>query len=53
VWEGAGFVRSRLRWLIAAGASIPEHYLAEGGNANRATAEIELPAMKRFQRRQG
>jgi hypothetical protein len=42
-----------LRLLIAAGAGIPEHYLAEGGNANRATAaEMGLPAIKRFQRRQ-
>jgi hypothetical protein len=42
-----------LRLMICAGAGIPEHYLAEGGNANRATAaEMGLPAMKRFQRRQ-
>jgi hypothetical protein len=53
---GAGDVRDdgrAIRLLIAAGAGIPEHYLAEGGNANRATAaEMGLPAIKRFQRRQ-
>jgi hypothetical protein len=53
---GAGDVRDdgrALRLLIAAGAGIPEHYLSEGGNANRATAaEMGLPAIKRFQRRQ-
>jgi len=42
-----------IRLLIAAGAGVPEHYLSEGGNANRATAaEMGLPAIKRFQRRQ-
>jgi hypothetical protein len=42
-----------LRLMIATGAGVPEHYLSEGGNANRATAaEMGLPAMKRFQRRQ-
>jgi hypothetical protein len=42
-----------LRLMIAAGAGIPEHYLAGGGNANRAAAaEMGLPAIKRFQRRQ-
>jgi hypothetical protein len=42
-----------LRLMIAAGAGVPEHYLSEGGNANRATAaEMGLPAIKRFQRRQ-
>jgi hypothetical protein len=39
--------------MIAAGAGIPEHYLGEGGHVNRATAaEMGLPTMKRFQRRQ-
>ncbi len=33
--------------------NMPEHYLSEGGNANRATAaEMGLPAIKRMQRRQ-
>jgi hypothetical protein len=42
-----------LRLMIATGALLPEHYLGEGGNANRATAaEMGLPAIKRFQRRQ-
>ena len=42
-----------IRLMVATGALLPEHYLAEGGNANRATAaEMGLPAMKRFQRRQ-
>jgi hypothetical protein len=53
---GAGDVRDdgrAIRLMIAAGAMIPEHYLAEGGNANRATAaEMGLPAIKRMQRRQ-
>jgi hypothetical protein len=46
------------RWADAAaddrgGARIPKHYLAEGGNANRATAaERGLPAIKRFRRLQ-
>ncbi|HEV2123892.1 MAG TPA: hypothetical protein VGW38_14100 [Chloroflexota bacterium] len=45
--------RRALRLMIAVGAGVPEHYLAEGGNANRATAaEMGLPAIKRFQRRQ-
>lgn len=42
-----------IRLMVATGAGVPEHYLSEGGNANRATAaEMGLPAMKRFQRRQ-
>jgi hypothetical protein len=42
-----------IRLMVATGALLPEHYLSEGGNANRATAsEMGLPAMKRFQRRQ-
>jgi hypothetical protein len=42
-----------LKLMIAAGAGLPEHYLGEGGNVNRATAaEMGLPTMKRFQRRQ-
>jgi hypothetical protein len=53
---GAGDVRDdgrAIRLMIAAGAMLPEHYLSEGGNANRATAaEMGLPAIKRQQRRQ-
>ncbi len=53
---GAGEVRDdgrAIRLMIATGAGVPEHYLSEGGNANRATAaEMGLPAIKRFQRRQ-
>jgi hypothetical protein len=42
-----------IKLMIAAGAGLPEHYLGEGGNVNRATAaEMGLPTMKRFQRRQ-
>ncbi len=42
-----------LKLMIAAGAGLPEHYLADGGNANRATAaEMTLPTLLRFQRRQ-
>lgn len=53
---GAADVRDdgrALRLMVAAGSGIPEHYLGEGGNANRATAaEMGLPAIKRMQRRQ-
>jgi len=53
---GAADVRDdgrALRLMVATGAGIPEHYLGEGGNANRATAaEMGLPAIKRMQRRQ-
>ncbi len=42
-----------LKLMIAAGAGVPEHYLADGGNANRATAaEMTLPTLLRFKRRQ-
>ena len=42
-----------IKMMIAVGAGLPEHYLAEGGNVNRATAaEMGLPTLKRFQRRQ-
>src|SRR5713226_5246049 len=42
-----------LKMMIAVGAGLPEHYLAEGGNVNRATAaEMGLPTLKRFERRQ-
>jgi hypothetical protein len=42
-----------IRLMIATGAGLPEHYLAEGGNVNRATAaEMGPPTAKRFKRRQ-
>jgi hypothetical protein len=42
-----------LRLMIAAGCGMPEHYLADGGNANRATAaEMNLPTLLKFERRQ-
>ncbi|HXI18329.1 MAG TPA: hypothetical protein VNM48_18355, partial [Chloroflexota bacterium] len=50
---GASADGRAIRLMVATGALLPEHYLSEGGNANRATAsEMGLPAMKRFQRRQ-
>ncbi len=42
-----------IKMMIAMGAGLPEHYLAEGGNVNRATAaEMGLPTFRKFQRRQ-
>ncbi|MDE3074140.1 MAG: hypothetical protein KGJ86_01810 [Chloroflexota bacterium] len=42
-----------IKLMIAVGAGLPEHYLSEGGNVNRATAmAMGLPTFKRFQRRQ-
>jgi hypothetical protein len=42
-----------IKMMVAVGAGLPEHYLAEGGNVNRATAaEMGLPTLKRFERRQ-
>lgn len=42
-----------IKMMIAVGAGLPEHYLAEGGNVNKATAaEMGLPTLKRFERRQ-
>jgi hypothetical protein len=42
-----------LKLMIAAGAQVPEHYLADGSNGNRATAaEMGLPTQLKFQRRQ-
>jgi hypothetical protein len=39
--------------MVAMGAGLPEHYLSEGGDVNRATAaEMGLPVMKKYQRRQ-
>jgi hypothetical protein len=42
-----------IKMMIAMGAGLPEHYLADGGNVNRATAgEMGLPTFRKFQRRQ-
>jgi hypothetical protein len=42
-----------LKLMLAIGAQIPEHYLADGNNGNRATAsEMGLPTFLKFQRRQ-
>lgn len=42
-----------LKLMIAAGAQVPEHYLSDGNNGNRATAsEMGLPTFLKFQRRQ-
>jgi hypothetical protein len=42
-----------LKLMIACGAQVPEHYLADGSNSNRATsAEMGLPTLLKFQRRQ-
>lgn len=42
-----------IKLMIAMGAGLPEHYLSDGGDVNRATAaEMGLPTVKRYQRRQ-
>jgi hypothetical protein len=42
-----------IKLMIAMGAGLPEHYLSEGGDVNRATAaEMGLPVLKRYSRRQ-
>ncbi|GCF09561.1 hypothetical protein KDI_31250 [Dictyobacter arantiisoli] len=42
-----------LKLMIAVGAGLPEHYLSDSSQGNRATAaEMGLPALLRFQRRQ-
>ena len=42
-----------LKLMIASGAQVPEHYLSDGSNGNRATsAEMGLPTLLKFQRRQ-
>jgi len=42
-----------MRLLIAAGAGLPLHFLAEGESANRATAqEMGGPTLRHFERRQ-
>jgi hypothetical protein len=42
-----------IKLMIAVGAQLPEHYLSDGNNGNRATAsEMGLPTFLKFQRRQ-
>jgi hypothetical protein len=42
-----------IKLMVAMGAGIPEHYLSEGCDVNRATAaEMGLPVVKRYRRRQ-
>ncbi|GHO62522.1 hypothetical protein KSC_014140 [Ktedonobacter sp. SOSP1-52] len=42
-----------LKLMIAVGAGLPEHYLADSSNGNRATAaEMGMPTLLKFQRRQ-
>ncbi len=42
-----------IKLMLAVGAQLPEHYLSDGANGNRATAsEMGLPTFLKFQRRQ-
>jgi hypothetical protein len=42
-----------IKLMVAVGAMLPEHYLADGDNGNRATAaEMSLPTLLKFKRRQ-
>ncbi len=42
-----------LKLMVAVGCQLPEHYLSDGNNGNRATAtEMGLPTLLKFQRRQ-
>ncbi len=42
-----------LKLMLAVGAQLPEHFLSDGANGNRATAaEMGLPTFLKFQRRQ-
>jgi hypothetical protein len=42
-----------IKLMVAVGASLPEHYLSDGDNGNRATAsEMSLPTLLKFKRRQ-
>ncbi|MBV9228011.1 MAG: hypothetical protein JOZ18_01770 [Chloroflexi bacterium] len=43
----------QIKLMVAVGAALPEHYLADGDNGNRATAsEMSLPTLLKFKRRQ-
>lgn len=42
-----------IKLMVAVGATLPEHYLSDGENGNRATAsEMSLPTLLKFKRRQ-
>lgn len=42
-----------IKLMVAVGACLPEHYLSDGDNGNRATAtEMSLPTLLKFKRRQ-
>jgi len=42
-----------IKMMVAMGAGLPEHYLSDGGDVNRATAaEMGLHVLKRYGRRQ-
>ena len=42
-----------LKLMVAIGCQLPEHYLSDGNNGNRATAvEMGLPTLLKFMRRQ-
>jgi hypothetical protein len=42
-----------IKLMVAVGATLPEHYLSDGDNGNRATAsEMSLPTLLKFKRRQ-
>ncbi|MBE3561059.1 MAG: hypothetical protein IMW89_17830, partial [Ktedonobacteraceae bacterium] len=42
-----------IKLMVAVGALLPEHYLSDGDNGNRATAaEMSLPTLLKFKRRQ-
>jgi hypothetical protein len=42
-----------VKLMVAVGATLPEHYLSDGDNGNRATAtEMSLPTLLKFKRRQ-
>jgi hypothetical protein len=43
----------QIKLMVAVGALLPEHYLSDGENENRATAaEMSLPTLLKFKRRQ-
>jgi hypothetical protein len=43
----------QIKLMVAAGATLPEHFLSDGDNGNRATAaEMSLPTLLKFKRRQ-
>ncbi|HEY0756896.1 MAG TPA: hypothetical protein VGD98_23285 [Ktedonobacteraceae bacterium] len=43
-----------IKLMVAVGATLPEHYLSDGDNNNRATAtQMGLPTFLKFKRRQG